>query len=305
MTTGAVDVRPDVGRGSSGPESMLTLRRAAATDTADAGRVLYDAFATLAASHGFPPDFPTVAVATACMRGLIGNPGFFGIVAERDGRIVGSTFLDERSSICAIGPVSVDPAAQDGRIGRALMGTMLDRAAERGAAGVRLLQISYHNRSLSLYAKLGFDVRETFAAMYGEPPRLILPGYDVRPATPDDESACNALCVRVHGHDRAAEVAHAVARGKARVVQRLGRITGYTTGISYFNHSVAETNDDLYALIGAADRLDQPGIVVPLGNGELFRWCLVSGLRVFFVMNMMTTGIYQQPRGAYLASVGY
>jgi len=26
---------------------------------------------------------------------------------------------------------------------------------------------------------------------------------------------------------------------------------------------------------------------------------------VFFVMNLMTIGIYQQPRGAYLASVGY
>ena len=185
------------------------------------------------------------------------------------------------------------------------MGAMLERAARRRVPGVRLLQISYHNRSLSLYSKLGFDVRETFAAMYGEPLRLALAGYPVRPATADDIAACNALCVRVHGHDRAGEVSHAVARGKGRVVERSGRITGYTTGISYFNHSVAETNDDLEALIGAAAHLDQPGIVVPLGNPELFRWCLAHGLRVFFVMNMMTIGLYQAPRGAYLASVGY
>ena len=181
----------------------------------------------------------------------------------------------------------------------------MDRAAERRAPGVRLLQISYHNRSLSLYAKLGFDVRETFAAMYGDPLRLTIPGYAVRPATVGDEAACNALCLRVHGHDRAGEVGHAIARGKARVVERLGRITGYTTGIGYFNHSVAETNDDLEALIGAAAHIDRPGIVVPLGNAELFRWCLAHGLRVFFVMNMMTIGLYQEPRGAYLASVGY
>ena len=141
--------------------------------------------------------------------------------------------------------------------------------------------------------------------MYGEPLRLAIPGYAVRPATPDDEATCNALCIRVHGHDRAGEVSHAIARGKARVVERLGRITGYTTGIGYFNHSVAETNDDLEALIGAATHLDRPGIVVPLGNAELFRWCLAHGLRVFFVMNMMTIGLYQEPRGAYLASVGY
>jgi len=283
----------------------IVLREAVAADVPACGRILYEAFATLAAAHGFPPDFPTVAVATGCMRGLVANPGFFGVVAERDGQVLGSSFLDERSTIHAIGPVSVDPAAQNGRVGRALMEAMLERATKRRAAGVRLLQISYHNRSLSLYAKLGFDVRETFAAMYGEPLRLTLPGYDVRPAIAADAAACNALCVRVHGHDRAAEVDHAIARGKGRVVERLGQITGYTTGIGYFNHSVAETTDDLRALIASATRIDAPGMVVPLGNGELFRWCLDQGLRVFFVMNLMAIGMYQEPRGAYLASVGY
>ena len=281
------------------------LRPTRPADIPACGRILYEAFATLAARHGFPPDFPSVAVATGCMQGLITNPGFYGVVAERDGAIVGSTFLDERSTIHAIGPVSVDPAAQDGRVGRALMASMLERAAERRAPGVRLVQISYHNRSLSLYAKLGFDVRETFAAMHGDPLGLALPGYAVRPATADDEAACDALCVRVHGHDRAGELGPAIAKGKAQVVERLGRITGYTTGISYFGHTVAETNDDLGALIGAAGRIDQPGIVVPLGNAELFRWCLAHGLRVFFVMNLMAIGVYQEPRGAYLASVGY
>ena len=286
-------------------EGSIVLRPAVPDDIAECGRILYEAFATVAAEHGFPPDFPTVAVATGCVRGLITNPGFFGIVAERAGRVIGSTFLDERSTIHAIGPVSVDPRAQDARVGRELMLAMLDRAAERRAAGVRLLQISYHNRSLCLYAKLGFDVRETFAAMYGEPLGLTIPGYAVRPATGADQATCDALCIRIHGHDRAAEVSHAIGRGKARVVERGGRITAYTTGLGYFNHSVAETTDDLAALIGAARHLDRPGIVVPLGNPDLFRWCLAHGLRVFFVMNMMTIGLYQEPRGAYLASVGY
>lgn len=61
------------------------------------------------------------------------------------------------------------------------------------------MQISYHDRSLSLYAELGFDVREAFES------------------------------------------------GDARVVERLGRITGYTAGFQCFAHSVAETNDDLGA----------------------------------------------------------
>ena len=283
----------------------ITLRRAVPDDTPECGRILHEAFATLADRHGFPHDFPSIEAATRSMGALVGNPGFHGIVAEVDGRVVGSSFLDERSTIHAIGPVSVDPTAQDHHVGRVLMVAMLERAKETGTPGVRLVQISYHNRSLSLYAKLGMDVRATFAAMYGDPLHVSFPGYTVRTATEADEAACNALCLRVHGHTRAGELRGPIAHGNAKVVERLGRITAYTTGVHYFGHSVAETNDDLQALIGAADGFGTPGLIVPLDNGELFRWCLDHGLRVFFVQNMMTLGLYQEPRGAYLPSVGY
>lgn len=283
----------------------VTVREAVDGDWVEAGRICYEAFATLADRHGFPHDFPTVEAASGPIRWLINHPHVYGVVAERDGRILGSSFLDERSTISAIGPVSVDPTAQDHHAGRALMAAMLDRAAEQKAPGVRLVQISYHNRSLSLYAKLGFDVREAFGAMHGPPLGLTMAGYDVRPATTDDEAACNALCLRVHGHVRHGEVREAIEAGDARVVERLGRITGYTTGINYFAHSVAETNDDLRALIGEAKDFGTPGFLVPLRNTELFRWCLAHGLRVFFVTNMMTIGIYQEPAGAWMPSVGY
>jgi hypothetical protein len=88
-------------------------------------------------------------------------------------------------------------------------------------------------------------------------------------------------------------------------VEHLGRITGYTAGVTYFSHSVAETNDGMRALIAAADAFGTPGFLVPLDNGDLFRWCLGEGLRVFFVTNLMAKGIYQEPRGAWLPSVGY
>lgn len=283
----------------------ITLRAAATADIPECGRILFEAFASLADQHGFPRDFPSVEVATKSMASLVGNPGFHGVIAEVDGRIAGSTFLDERSTIHAIGPVSVDPVAQDQHVGRALMVAMLERARTTGTPGVRLVQISYHNRSLSLYAKLGMDVRATLAAMHGDPLRLAFPGYSVRTATEADEAACNALCLRVHGHTRAGELRGSIAHGHAQVVEHLGRITAYTTGVHYFGHSVAETNDGLQALIGAADGFGRPGMIVPLENGELFRWCLAHGLRVFFVQNLMTLGLYQEPRGAYLPSVGY
>lgn len=73
---------------------------------------------------------------------------------------MGSNALDERSPIFKVGPITVDPATQDQDIGRALMQAALDRSAEQPPPGVRLMQAAYNNRSMSLYAKLGFDVRE-------------------------------------------------------------------------------------------------------------------------------------------------
>jgi GNAT superfamily N-acetyltransferase len=297
-------VREPLAPSPTGPVGVR-IREVGPDDWWECGRICYEAFATVARSHGFPIDFPSVEAAAVPIRGMIHHPGFYGVVAEAEGRIVGSSFLDERSIIGAIGPVTVEPTAQDAGVGRALMTAMLDRVAERGMPGVRLVQIAYHNRSLSLYAKLGFGVRASFAAMYGPPVGLHLRGYRVRRATADDGPACAALCTRVHGFARTGEIHEAIGSGAARVVERFGRITGYTTGVTYWTHSVAETNDDLKALIGAAHDYGTPGFLVPVENAELLRWCLEQGLRVFFQTNLMTVGFYQEPEGAYFPSVGY
>jgi predicted N-acetyltransferase YhbS len=190
---------------------QVMVRPAGEADAQECGRICHDAFAAIASRHGFPPDFPSVEIATALVSELVAHPGFFSVVAEQDGRVVGSNFLDERSLIFGVGPVTVDPAVQDRQIGRALMNAVLDRTAERRAPGVRLLQAAYHNRSMSLYAKLGFDVREPFAVMQGHPVALEIPGYHVRAANDADVQPSNALCSRVHGHDRGGELDDALA----------------------------------------------------------------------------------------------
>lgn len=291
--------------GASSESAPVTIREAVLDDWWECGRICYEAFATVARQHGFPIDFPTVEAAAEPLRQLILHPQNYSVVAEAGGRIIGSSFLDERAAIFAIGPVTVDPMSQNTGVGRALMEAMLARVAERRAPGVRLVQIAYHNRSISLYTKLGFQSRASFAAMYGPPIRIELPGYQVRRATVEDEAACDALCTRVHGFPRVGEIREAIAAGNALVVERLGRITGYTTGVTYWTHSVAETNDDMKALIGATPDYGTPGYLVPIENAELFRWSLEHGLRVFFITNLMTVGIYQEPEGAYFPSVGY
>ena len=86
---------------------------------------------------------------------------------------------------------------------------------------------------------------------------------------------------------------------------RSGRVTGYTTGIAFFAHSVAETNQGLMALIGAAPEFDGPGFLLPTRIHEVFAWCLEAGLKLVFQMTLMTTGLYHEPDGAYLPSVLY
>ena len=125
----------------------------------------------------------------------------------------------------------------------------------------------------------------------------------MRAAGEADLDACNQVCRQVHGHDRSKEVAGAIREGAARVVERGGRVTGYTTSLAFFGHSVGESNLDMQSLIAAADGFGGPGILVPTRNAELFRWCLESGLRVVQPMTLMSIGLYNEPKGAWLPSI--
>lgn len=283
----------------------VELRRGEAADAPALGDICYRAFRDIAQAHGFEPDFPNSEMAAGMIGGMIAAPGWFDVVAEVDGAVVGSNFLDERNPIGGIGPITIDPRSQDSGAGRALMGQVMRRSRERGLAGVRLVQAGYHCRSLGLYLSLGFDVREQLACVQGAALDIAMPGCAARAATADDLDACNRLCLRIHGHERGGELADAIARGGARVVERARRITGYATAIAFSGHAVGETNDDLEALIGAAPAFGGPGFLVPTRNGELLRWALERGLRITQTLTLMTIGLYSPPAGAWLPSVLY
>jgi predicted N-acetyltransferase YhbS len=284
-------------------QSEVVVRPARPEDVAASAQICYQAFSTINAKHNFPCDFPHADAAIGLLSGMFGKPGFYGVVAEVDGRIVGSNVLDERSVIAGVGPITIDPAAQNLGIGRKLMQAVLDRAEAQRAAGVRLVQAAFHNRSLSLYASLGFDIREPLSCMQGPPMKQPTPGCAVRPADSADLEACNNLSRQVHGFERGTELAQAIQQNTALVVERAGRITGYTSSVAFFGHTVAETNLDLQALIASAESFGGPGFLLPSRNTAILRWCLANGLRVVQPMMSMSTGLYNEPTGAWLPSV--
>jgi len=167
------------------------------------------------------------------------------------------------------------------------------------------VQTAYHNRSFSLYASLGFQVREPLVCLHGKTRTRSIPGCTVRPAQAGDAAACNRLALRLHGFDRGRDLSQAIQQGSALVVERGGALTGYTTELGYVGHAIAETNTDLQALIASVGSFDGPGILLPARNSLLLEWCLANGLSVVQLQTLMSIGLYSEPAGAWLPSVLY
>jgi predicted N-acetyltransferase YhbS len=288
---------------SNPTEAEVVIRAAKPEDSVACGKICYEAFATLSAKHGFAPDFPSVEVSAAIMRSLFTAPGFYSVVAEVGGRVVGSNCMDERAIVAGIGPITIDPNVQNAGVGRKLMQVAMERAREQCPAGTRLVQAAYHNRSLSLYTSLGFAVREPLSCVQGRTREREIPGCKVRPAMPEDADACNELSRRVHGLDRGKDLAHCIQEKSAMVVERGGRITGYASALAFSGHATAETNPDLKALIASAEVFGGSGLLIPSRNHDLLRWCLANGLKITQPMTLMSIGLYNEPAGAWLPSI--
>ena len=298
-------------------EQGLRLRPGVIDDSKEIGRIIFEAFSEIADKHGFPREFPSVDVGINVATFFLSNPGFYSVVAEEDmnktnSKIVGSNFLDERSALVAgVGPVTIDPKSQNKGVGRKLMINVMERAKSKNYPAIRLLQAAYHNRSLALYTNLGFEVKEPISTLQGKPIEASVPGRSVRMATEADLESCNALCRAIHGHDRSGELNDSIKQGIAKVVIHDEKITGYTSGLTYFNHSIGFSNDDLKALIASesststTDSYGGPGILIPTRNTELFRWCLNNNLRLVHQLTLMTIGMYNEPAGSYMPSILY
>jgi predicted N-acetyltransferase YhbS len=270
------------------------------------GRICYEAFKDVADKHGFPPDFPSVALARRVLHMLVERKDFYGTVALVDGEPVGSNFLLLADPVAGLGPITVDCAFQSKDIGRQLMQNVIDYARHNKIERVRLMQDSFNVASLSLYTSLGFDVKDAVVFMQARPAAKA--DTSVRPATESDLPAIERLSKRIYKTSRRNEVANAISHGFSPLVRhRRWRIRGYfIPGIA--GHGVAETEEDALALIGQAARHCPPETArffCPLSEGSFYRSVLKAGCRAIKVLNLMAMGPYDAPDEIWMPSVLY
>ena len=176
--------------------TKLTLRTGRADEAQELGRICFEAFGAISEAHNFPPDFPSSEAAGGLMSMILSHPEVYSVVAEESGRPVGSNFLWKSDAVAGVGPITVDTQVQNSSIGRKLMEDVLRHADEAGILSVRLVQAAFHNRSLSLYTKLGFDTVEPLSNINGRPLSLTIEGHKVRSMTNDDLNGADDLCRR-------------------------------------------------------------------------------------------------------------
>jgi predicted N-acetyltransferase YhbS len=284
----------------------VELREIQEADRDDCARIVYEAFKAIAERHAFPPDFESVEAAAQLVGAWLAHPDVWGVVAEREGRVIGSNFLEARTPVAGVGPITVDPAEQSQGVGRRLMEAVLQHGERKP---IRLVQDSFNAASLSLYTQLGFEVKEPLVRINGEPSNDGSDGgLEVRPFRAGDLEACAQLCRSVHGFERSGELRE-VERSPLQpfVAVRDGRIVAYATSIAFWPlaHGVAESREDLAGLLVGAQRSggDPIDILLPIRQAELFRWALSAGLRVVKPMNLMALRDYREPAGAWFPSV--
>jgi GNAT superfamily N-acetyltransferase len=287
----------------------ITLRQPMPADGPAVQRLVFEAFASIHDRHQFPRDFPTLESAGGLANAWLNHPKVWGVLAERDRKIVGCNFLDHRNSVPAVGPVCVDPKEQGGGIGRMTMEAVIEHGRQMGAKSIRLCQDAFNTASMSLYTSVGFNVNEPLVLFSGKATAAVSPGANVRPMREGDLPACGDLCRRIHGFDRNGELVDCLKMVKPFVVERDGELTAYLAAPSFyvFNHAVAQTPQDMKDLIAGASAQAAESLVflVPTRNSEFFRWCLAQRLRVVKPMTLMTWGEYRDPRGWWCPSVEY
>lgn len=294
------------------PEGEVTIG-AMRPDQAEAvGAIIYEAFLDVALRHNFEPPYESPQFATTVARFLDQSEGFTSFVACQGGRPLAVNFLDERNEIAGVGPVAVSVAHQGQGLGRLVMEALLERAEGLGYRSVRLLQATYNLVSFSLYARLGFQVKDAVAFLRGRPPAGEGPADPVREVTPADLDGLDALSLAVLGFRRRGDLEMMMRLIPPLLVEREGRPAGFvarfaTPSGTLLGPAVARDEQALRDLILGAARLAPADLrmSLPVSCPAALEWALRSGFSLVELETLMVRGTYERPAGAYMPSVWY
>ncbi len=100
---------------NEGRVADLRLRAGRPEDADACGSICYGAFKAISDEHNFPPDFPSPEVAGGLLAMLLAREDAYSVVAEADGRVVGSNFLWENGTIAASLPLLRSSSSKAGR----------------------------------------------------------------------------------------------------------------------------------------------------------------------------------------------
>ena len=120
----------------------LMIRTIEQDDVVSCGKIGYEAHRAISSAHGYPSEQPSEEFGIGLIRRLLGNPNSWGVLAERQGKTLGSIFLHKfpPSPVAVIGPLTVHPSAAGSGVGRKLMDAALSRAHKQNYDQIRLVQ---------------------------------------------------------------------------------------------------------------------------------------------------------------------
>lgn len=129
--------------------------------------------------------------------------GFFGkkplkfLAAEADGKLVGTTIVEDRGAMSSISAVMVDPDYRRRGIATRLMTLALEYVRKRGKGRATLGVLSANLPAKEMYVKLGFRAFEHAVYFVGETGSFVAPedvdGVVIRPFRKDDLDAVYTL----------------------------------------------------------------------------------------------------------------
>jgi predicted N-acetyltransferase YhbS len=163
------------------------------------------------------------------------------VIAEIDGRLVGTGVGTANGRVGWVGTIWVDPDHRGAGLGRALTQAVIDRLE---ASGCRTLVLVATDQGLPLYERMGFELQTRYRI-------LEAPGLDATTDAPDaavrafgtaDLPAVLDLDRAATGEDREHAVRRFASPGTAKVLEVAGAIRGFVIRAPWGGGATAATN---------------------------------------------------------------